>query len=85
MCSSTLVDETHVPSLSDDDVIEDAYAHQFSDFAEAAGDFDVFLARRRIAAYAKLCISGVMRSSGLCGVDAAVLGPVRVCEVLDSA
>jgi len=50
---------------------------------------DVFAQVVRFSAAAIVLVhnhpSGVMRSSGLCGVDAAVLGPVRVCEVLDSA
>jgi hypothetical protein len=63
-----VVHETHVPPFADDDVVEDADAHDFADGAQALVDLDVLLARGWIAAYAKLGISGVMRSSRLCGV-----------------
>ena len=45
-----LVGEADVAAVADDDVVEDADAHQFADLAEALRDRDVLGARRRVAA-----------------------------------
>jgi soluble lytic murein transglycosylase len=45
-----VVDETHVTSLADDDVVEHPHSNQIGDLAQPAGQLDVFLAGGRIAA-----------------------------------
>jgi hypothetical protein len=66
-------------------VVENPDPDKVTDFAEAAGDLDVLLGRRRITGYAKLGIKTIMLSSELCRVLAGVPCPGRVCEALDSA
>ncbi len=77
-----VVHEAHVAAAADDDVVEDADADEVADFAQAAGDLQVLLRWCRVTAYAELCISGVMRRTGLCGVDR---GGARLCEGLLNA
>jgi len=44
-----VVDEAHISAFADDDVVEDADAHEFANVAQASSDLDVLLGRRWVA------------------------------------
>src|SRR6516162_1197343 len=54
------IDEAIVPSVAEDDVIEDADTDELTRIAEALGELDVLCARRRVAA--RVIVSQEQRS-----------------------
>jgi len=45
-----IIDKAHVAPLPDHDMVEDTHPHQLTDLTQAARDFNILLARRRVAA-----------------------------------